>query len=648
MRVTNKMISDQVIVNLGRSLDRFMNLQGQMSTGRRINKPSDDPIGTHKDLRYRSAISEIAQFRKNIDTSNHLLSTYDNVLGNMKDVIQSAYELAVSMSDSSNSEPASLEVAADEIKSIREQMADMINTQLSGKYIFSGFRTDTRTLTSGMRGFSYEGDRGQTEVKIEAASLLKINLTAPDVLFTPLTVLGENSDLNLGIGAETLLADLNLGEGIDLDGGANPGTFVVTDNNLAAGVNSVTIDISTAVSLSDAMAQINNQLAIAGFTNVSIDFGPEGNNLLWRVNDSGRISDNTRLNNLNGGAGIDRDPGLLRFHTADNSIDVTIDISEAETIGDVRTMINADANLQAAGIMSVINFGETGLEIIDTDWPATELIIESVGDASTAEDLGIAGNIGGVLNGADLNPISDFTVGESEMGQTTASNLGITGTFMTDHSGLDLNPLLRNDSLLSRLHSNLGISRDSIRISQGTSTVEINMSSAAYETVEDILNAINGSGLHIQASLNESRTGIQIISTSDTESLVVEEVLDGNTAHDWGIWGSPDIMGTLLLLEDAIRDGHKTDSSNLIGNLNAGIERLLNQRSSVGAKVVRLETADRRLVDQDFNFTKLLSEVEDADLTKLVSDLAVQENSYQAAMIAAAKIIQPSLLNFLE
>ncbi|MCP4703060.1 MAG: hypothetical protein GY865_00495, partial [candidate division Zixibacteria bacterium] len=75
--------------------------------------------------------------------------------------------------------------------------------------------------------------------------------------------------------------------------------------------------------------------------------------------------------------------------------------------------------------------------------------------------------------------------------------------------------------------------------------------------------------------------------------------------------------------------------------------QLLNQRASVGAKVIRLESANKRLSELDYNFNQLLSEIEDADLTKLVSDLAMKENSYQAAMMSAAKIIQPSLLNFL-
>ncbi len=313
MRVTNNMISDSVIANLGRSLERFMQLQNNMSTGRRINKPSDDPIGTHKDLRYRTSITEIEQLQKNISSSHNLMSTYDNVLGNMKDLVQSANELAIGMSNTSNIDPVANGVSADEIASLREQIVDMANTRLSGRYVFSGFRTDTLSVRTGVNGYSYEGDDGVMNVKVEASTMMSINLTAADVLFKPIGTIGEDSDLNSGVNAGMQLADLNLGNGVDLTNGTVPGTFVITDNNLDTPGNSITIDISTAVSLSDAVAQINNQLNLGGFTNISADYGLEGNNLRWVVNDSGLITDSTKLENLNSGEGIDLEQGMLRF-----------------------------------------------------------------------------------------------------------------------------------------------------------------------------------------------------------------------------------------------------------------------------------------------------------------------------------------------
>jgi flagellar hook-associated protein 3 len=625
-----------------------MKMQGQMSTGRRINKASDDPIGTHKDLRYRSILSNISQYKTNISSGLHLLSSYDNIFGNMKDMLQAANEIAISMNNEPNNDPSTNLVAAEEINSIITQLYDMVNTRLGGRYILSGFKTRTEAFTAGVRGYQYQGDKGVTEIEVESASKMGVNVIGSDVLMQPLSVIGKESDLSTGIVPTTLLSDLHLGNGVDLTNGINPGTFKITNSNLDPAINTVTIDISTAINLNDAVSQINNQLAIGGFTDIRVDYSPDGINLQWVISDGGLIDDSTLLANLNMGDGVDLENGQLRFHNADDSIDVTIDISGAETIGDVRTIINGDATLQANGIMAIINLTSTGLDILDIDSPATELIIDNIGEGSTASNLGIEGNIGAELNGRDLNPKAEFVVSESETGQTTITDLGLEGIYNYTSSGEDLNPRLQVSTELDSLKSGRGIDLGRIRISQGLRSVVVNLSEQNYKTIGDILNAINGLGLDILATINPDQTGIQIAPTIDTETLLIEEVDGGQAAHEWGIFGSPDIMGNLMLLEDALLKDDRDTIGKVIGDIYAGIDHVLNRRASVGAKVIRLEAANSHLADQEYNFTNLLSEVEDADLTKLISELAMQENSYQAALVAASKIIQPSLTDFLK
>jgi flagellar hook-associated protein 3 FlgL len=61
-----------------------------------------------------------------------------------------------------------------------------------------------------------------------------------------------------------------------------------------------------------------------------------------------------------------------------------------------------------------------------------------------------------------------------------------------------------------------------------------------------------------------------------------------------------------------------------------------------------LETTNTRLEDFKLNITKLISGVEDADIVKVATDLAAQQTAYQAALQAAAQMLQPSLLDFLQ
>ena len=74
---------------------------------------------------------------------------------------------------------------------------------------------------------------------------------------------------------------------------------------------------------------------------------------------------------------------------------------------------------------------------------------------------------------------------------------------------------------------------------------------------------------------------------------------------------------------------------------------LLNQQAVVGALSNRLESAGGRLAELEEATTKLLSETEDADMAKTLVDFSMQQSVYQAALQAGARLIQPSLLDFL-
>ncbi|MCP4705845.1 MAG: flagellar hook-associated protein 3, partial [candidate division Zixibacteria bacterium] len=159
MRVTNKMISDQVIGNLARSLEQFMAKQVQMSTGRKLNKPSDDPIGIQKDLRYRNVLTDITQFKRNISSAGSLLATYDNIMGNMKDIVQSANELTIGLSNDTY-DAVARDAAANEIESLYSQMIELVNSTREGRHIFSGHLTRDAAVEESAYGVRYMGDAG--------------------------------------------------------------------------------------------------------------------------------------------------------------------------------------------------------------------------------------------------------------------------------------------------------------------------------------------------------------------------------------------------------------------------------------------------------------------------------------------------------
>ena len=97
MRVTNNMISNTVAFNTSRAIARFLDMQSQMSSGRRINQPSDDPVGTIKDLDYRAELAKNLQYRNAVDQGLNWMGTYENDLNDIGNMLSSARELAVAI-----------------------------------------------------------------------------------------------------------------------------------------------------------------------------------------------------------------------------------------------------------------------------------------------------------------------------------------------------------------------------------------------------------------------------------------------------------------------------------------------------------------------------------------------------------------------
>jgi flagellin-like hook-associated protein FlgL len=306
--------------------------------------------------------------------------------------------------------------------------------------------------------------------------------------------------------------------------------------------------------------------------------------------------------------------------------------------------------MAAAGLGTVsmsLNIPPTAFVVDDFNVPPLGLTIEDVTiDEQTASQLGMAGFIGSGMVGGDLNPEASFEITDTT--GTTAADLGITGMYSSQTSGADIDPRLTLTSDLTDLRNFLGLDDTQFVIWQGERRLTVDLSDTTINTVQDLLDHINNSGLDVTASINSSGRGIQIENDDPNRSLTIEEEGSQRTARQMGIYGSSDMMGTLLVLINALMGNDQEGVGLLLQYLDEAITVGLDNRATVGAAAMRLEATDSRLVDLDLSYTRLLSEVEDADLTKVVSDLSTYENNYRAALQAASRIIQPSLLDFLQ
>lgn len=140
MRVTQRVIINNMLRNYSNSMNKMNGLNMQLSSGRRINKPSDDPAGLVSSLRLRTKLQQNEQFKKNVGDSISWVETAETTFNSMTEVLQRVRELTIEGANTTNDSQALIAIA-DEIKQLKEEMGDLANTTLDDRYIFGGTRT---------------------------------------------------------------------------------------------------------------------------------------------------------------------------------------------------------------------------------------------------------------------------------------------------------------------------------------------------------------------------------------------------------------------------------------------------------------------------------------------------------------------------
>ena len=147
MRVTNSMISNSAKTHIGNAKSSLLKYEEQFTSEKKIQRPSDDPTVAVRALKYRSTVSQITQYvEKNVkdamswmDTTESAMKNINSILVDMKGYLNEGANDYLAQ-DERNSV---LSVLKQYVSSIFE---DEANTDYSGRYVFTGYRTDTSLL----------------------------------------------------------------------------------------------------------------------------------------------------------------------------------------------------------------------------------------------------------------------------------------------------------------------------------------------------------------------------------------------------------------------------------------------------------------------------------------------------------------------
>lgn len=145
MRVTNRMLSNNYMRDMNRNLSSLQKINSQLSSGKEISRPSDNPFKVARSMQLNSNINTNNQYNENIkDTINHLQTT-DEALAQATEVVQRIRELMVSAGNSAYGSDEKKAIT-DELNEKYSELTQILNTNFDGKYIFGGTKTSSKPL----------------------------------------------------------------------------------------------------------------------------------------------------------------------------------------------------------------------------------------------------------------------------------------------------------------------------------------------------------------------------------------------------------------------------------------------------------------------------------------------------------------------
>lgn len=203
MRVTQSMLSNNMLRNLSKSYENMGKYQEQLSTGKKISRPSDDPVVAMKGIDYRSQLTEVKQYKRNLAEVHNWMDNSDSALDKATQAMQRVRELTVQASNGTY-ETGQRENIAKEIRQLKGHLGTIANTKVNNKYIFNGSNTTTAPVN--LDSFTVNADNTDVKVSVSAGVTLKSNVTPEPVFEQELFDDLENfaSDLESGASEEVL------------------------------------------------------------------------------------------------------------------------------------------------------------------------------------------------------------------------------------------------------------------------------------------------------------------------------------------------------------------------------------------------------------------------------------------------------------
>jgi flagellin-like hook-associated protein FlgL len=588
MRVTEQQTFGVLVNNLERSRARSLELQQQLSTGKKVRMPSDDPSAFNRISLDKASVASIDQRLRNISFGRTRLDLSDKLLSSTTDTLSRVQELAVQFGSDTNG-PAERVIGSSEVRQLYSLVQQYANAELNGQAVFTG--TSTRGRTTGL------------------------------AITTPVTLTnGTNDSLVVSIdGVTSGTIDLASATG-SLTGAALAArvqTQINADTALTAAGKHVTVTFETdhLVIASDAHGSDSTVTVTGGTSRATLG--------------------------LVGGSRTTGDkPFALTATTSPGSTNTGGALINQGTVVDDNLVTLDDY---------VIRFSSaTQYDVLDVTVPVNVTKNGANTGGAFASDAGIIGPANLTLNSYAIQFTSST---QYNIVNTTTSATVSSGNTYVSGNAIEFDGLR---IVLTNSDRGGPQSGDAYAVSLTPRTVLANQT---YSTGSDIsfdgirLQLSTGSGAPATGDRFAVVTGLQYQGDAGVHQVEVgnNQVVPTNVSGD-RVFSGPniDLFASIKTLMTSLRTNYRGGIRDTIGDVGTGLSQAGAVLGEVGALSNRLTGTAGRLDEFKTFFTQTLSETEDVDLAKAISDLTLQQYAIEAASRTLNQLFGNSLLKYLQ
>jgi flagellar hook-associated protein 3 FlgL len=261
-RVTSGVLTSQAVNYLNNNLGSLSDIQQKIAAGQNISRPSDDPVGLVRLLALSNTLRTDERYGRNIQDSIAEANTADAVMGNMADLIHRAQELTTQAANFTTSQDGRNAIAL-EVDQIINQLMQLGNTDIGGKYIFGGLKTDTPPFSRSGDDITYSGTPDtlawERNVEISRGVQININTNGNELLGSvQVTTAGPPLPPTFSAGSQGLFKTLVELKQDLLAGGAANQLGEIRDR-----LDELTTDMNTVLSKQAIVGAVSNRLQLS-------------------------------------------------------------------------------------------------------------------------------------------------------------------------------------------------------------------------------------------------------------------------------------------------------------------------------------------------------------------------------------------------